>query len=374
MDLCFIDLVSNNICLSITDSLLLNKGLKYFSFDDKGIELLNEFIAENGFIYFGYDIQKLFALVIDKFNVYFDFEYFDILRLYRAYYGIKEEPSIEDLSYDYEIELNKSHPSLSMFSFLLEDSGLSSLDFINGDYSDCKLNARKSGTYQFLLNQESAYKDKAISSLLEKGIKGVFVFDFECSNSDMGIGKICELGAIYLDNKLENPKEIEILINPESPFKLGSDISLFYSQSQYTSSPNLKNSISKFISYFEDDSILKIGYAAKNDISFLVTDLNRYGLKFKQFVCFDVQPLADEELDSSRDISLGEANMKIVGDLGNNREHRSVDDAKLTLRLFKYFLSNQELTGFLASNKNCFKSSYNLLELKNNKLVKVAYW
>ena len=106
----------------------------------------------------------------------------------------------------------------------------------------------------------------------------------------------------------------------------------------------------------------------------MVTDLNRYGLKFKQFVCFDVQPLADEELDSSRDISLGEANMKIVGDLGNNREHRSVDDAKLTLRLFKYFLSNQELTGFLASNKNCFKSSYNLLELKNNKLVKVAYW
>lgn len=374
MDLCFIDFSSSKIHLSFTDTLLLNKGSKEFSFSKEGIVSFNDFIKENNFVYLGYDIQKDLALIIEKFNFYFDFQYFDILRLFRAYYGIKEEPNIEDLSYDYNIELNKLNPSLSMFSFLLEDNGLSSLDFIDGDYSDCKLNSKNAGTYQYLFNQECKYRDETISSLNKKEIKGIFVFDFECSNSDSGVGKICELGAIYLDSNLENSKEVEILINPESPFKLGSDISLYYSNSQYTSSPNLEKSFPKFASYFQDDSILKIGYAANNDISFLVTDLARYGLKIDPFICFDVQPLADKELNSSRDISLGEANMKIVGDLGDNREHRSVDDAKLTLRLFKHFLSKQNLKEFLLNNKECFRSSYKLLELKENKLVKVTYW
>ena len=87
-----------------------------------------------------------------------------------------------------------------------------------------------------------------------------------------------------------------------------------------------------------------------------------------------MQPLVDIELNSKQDISLGNANISLLGDLGSNTEHRSLDDSKLTLRLLKYFLKEDSLKEFIAKNKDYFTSSYYLKELRENRLVEVAYW
>lgn len=374
-DLGFIYFSSDKeIHLTLVDQYILEIQRMVFPFTKEGLDGLSSFIREKEAIYLGYNLQEFLSKAKDCFDYTFYFNYFDVLRLYRAYYGIKEEPSLTDLAYDYAIELENFNPAKSMFNFLLEDSGYNYDYFLLGSYSDCLLNAKRAGMYEFYKSKQEKHKQSSLSNLLNNDITGVFVFDFECANTDNGVGKICELGALLLDSNLNLIKEVEHLINPESPFKLGSDISLFYPNAKYTSSPTLPNEYEKFRQYFEDPSILKVGYASKNDISFLVTDLYRYSKQAPDFICFDLQPLADKALDSSQDVSLGNANYELLGDLGENREHRSLDDSKLTLRLLRYFLKDDSLKEFLAKNKEFFSSSSYLKELKDNKLIEVRYW
>ncbi len=362
------------IHLSLTNQYLLTKEEKVFPFNKQGLDDLSTYIRNNDAIYLGYNLQYFLAKSLESFSYAFYFSYFDILRLFRAFYGIKEEPSLDDLSYDYAISLDKFNPAKSMFVFLLEDSGYNYDYFLLGSYSDCKLNAKRSGAYEYFKIKQEKETLEAVEKLTKGEIKGVFVFDFECANNDRGIGKICELGGLYLDSNLNLIKEVEYLFNPEGEFRLGSDIKLYYPYSKYMSSPTISYLYKEFASLFEDPSILKVGYASKNDVSFLVTDLIRYNKIPPSFICFDLQPLVDIELNSKQDISLGNANISLLGDLGSNTEHRSLDDSKLTLRLLKYFLKEDSLKEFILKNKDYFTSSYYLKELRENRLVEVAYW
>lgn len=375
MELCFIYYHNQNINLTFTDERLLMLNKKGFQVGKDNLENIRMSLSSaEGLILLGYNLQEFFAYCLDTYNYSFFVHYFDILRLYRAFYGIKEEPSLEDLAYDYGIEFDEYNPAKSMYEFLLEDSGYDSEYFLHGFFGDCKLDAKIAGKYESLLRDEQRRKNDSVNELLNGEIKGVFVFDFECSNTDRGIGKICELGALYLDANLNTIDEVEYLINPESEFRLGTDISLFYSENQYRGSPKLPEQYEKFKKYFEDPHILKIGYAAMNDVNFLMTDLNRYRKTGPSFICFDVQPLVNLALNSDRSVGLGEANLSLIGDLGSNREHRALDDSKLTLRLFKYFLKEGELKEFLSLNRDSFCSSINLLEMKENRLPTLAYW
>lgn len=375
MELCFIYFNKQEINLTYTDGGLLTKGKTSVHLNKDNLEKIREMLSSNEeLILLGYNLQEFFVYCLDTYNYTFYVHYFDILRLYRAYYGIKEEPSLEDLAYDYGIKLEEYNPAKSMYSFLLEDSGYDSEYFLHGFFGDCRLDAKVAGKYESLLRDERKKKENAIEGLLNNEIKGIFVFDFECSNTDRGVGKICELGALYLDENFNVIDEVEYLINPEADFRLGTDISLFYSENQYRGAPKLPEQYEKFKKYFEDPHILKIGYAAKNDINFLLTDLNRYRKREPSFICFDVQPLVDIALDSDSSVGLGKANLSLLGDLGSNREHRALDDSKLTLRLFKYFLNGSGLKDFLTSNKGCFCSSINLMEIKENRLPVLAYW
>lgn len=379
MNLCFLyfDKNKNALNVSFCESSLLNIRKEMLQINQENLGQLNILLAhsyEEETIVLGYNLQDFLAYCIEKYSIRFNFQYFDILRLYRAYYGIKEEPSLEELAYDYQIELEEFNPAKSMFSFLLEDSGCDTDYFLHGFFGDCRLNANAAAKYESLLREERQKKESAINGLLNSEIKGIFVFDFECSNTDRGVGKICELGGIYLDKSLSKMDEVEYLINPEADFHLGSDISLYYSENQYRRAPKLPEQYEKFKNYFEDPCILKIGYAALNDINFLLTDLNRYRKEGPSFICFDVQPLVDKALESDSSVGLGKANLSLLGDLGSNREHRALDDSKLTLRLFRYFLKSDNLKDFLALNRRCFCSSINLIEIKENRLPVLAYW
>lgn len=375
MELCFIHFNKEDINITITDKYLLTKEKKSFALNRGNLEEIRKMCSRTDeTVVLGYDLQKFLAYCLEKFSYYFVFSYFDILRLYRAFYGIKEEPSLEDLAYDYGIELDEFNHAKSMYEFLLEDSGFDSEYFLHGFFGDCRLDAKAAGQYQSLINDEFTKRSEIINGLLNNDIEGIFVFDFECANNDKGIGKICELGALYLDSNFNLIEEVEYLINPESEFRLGTDISLFYSENQYRSSPKLPKQYEKFKKYFEDPKILKIGYSVGNDINFLLTDLNRYKNVGPKFICFDVQPLVNNALNSDNSVGLGNANLALLGDLDSNREHRALDDSKLTLRLFQYFLHDENLKDFLTSNKDCFCSSINLIELRENRLPVLAYW
>ena len=79
-------------------------------------------------------------------------------------------------------------------------------------------------------------------------------------------------------------------------------------------------------------------------------------------------------MNKETSISLGDANIALLGDLGDSREHRSLDDAKLTLRLLKCFAKDQNLQEFVKNNKELFDSSFNFNELRENYLPKLRYW
>lgn len=221
MNLCFVYHANNEIRVSYLDELLLNKEEITFPLAEEGLHLLNENIIQKDAIVLGYNLQDFLAVCYEKFSFLFPFDYFDILRFFRAYYGIEEEPSLEELAYDYEIELEEFNPAKSMFIFLIEDSGCPLDDFIYGLYGDCKCSASKAAKFQYYINEEKKMKEEKITKLLSTPIKGIFVFDFECANTCNGVSKICEMGGIYLDDKFNPIKEEEYLINPESSFNLG---------------------------------------------------------------------------------------------------------------------------------------------------------
>lgn len=162
------------------------------------------------------------------------------------------------------------------------------------------------------------------------------VFDIECCDG----AHICEFGYVIANENFEIIEKDVMLINPEMPFNLkgrgnSDDITLFYSNEEYYSSPTFPSKYKFIKSLLETPDQIVIGHAISNDIRFLRTACKRYDLSTSmKFNFIDSQKVYEEFTNKKSGTSLENAETAL--NLPKPEyHHRSDEDAKLTLGLIQ---------------------------------------
>ena len=360
-------------CLSDERLLCLDKGVAPI-----GSELFLSLFSEYPLV--SYDVEPFYLRLKAK---GFDkrFTVFDLKRLFRAYYGVAEDIPYAEAKTQFDDQ--SLLQGCEAFSFLVhlcdyeEEDGTYLLGL---DYGDCLLSYPECAFAFEALNQFKQAKEQRIAAFDPSHIKRLLFFDLECANSDQNIGKICEFGGVYASLSLQIEEEVEMLINPESPFKVnkgGRGLQLYYSNAQYEKAPAFPAYYQRIKEILEDESTLPVGFAATNDFKFLMGDSLRYGLNGFDLLGLDIQPLSDRLLGSERSLSLEDALFGLGGGSPNNlTPHRALDDAKLTLLVAKQAFARVEggLLGYLQNKSEGFITSLYVDKMLEHPLPKLRYW
>ena len=169
-------------------------------------------------------------------------------------------------------------------------------------------------------------------------------FDIECCD-----GKhICEFGYVITNDKFKVIKKDVFIINPDKPFDLTGrkdhkDLTLFFSEETYFNGPLFTVCYDKIKTLLEAPNQIIVGHAIENDIAFLRTACNRYGLDPLNFSFLDSQKLYSEYANDKENISL-EAAANIFGLEKPQYLHKSDDDALLAIRLVEKICTALETT------------------------------
>ena len=350
--------------LQVDDSLrfLKEEVLPFETNGEKIHKLLTN--QETGIIAWqGYEDCRLLLDEYKKIGIEpFDFQLFDVRYMLNV---IEEDDDEYELESFIPLSLQKkethSYP-LKRCYFILY--ALKNILFSLGDNFEnfLKRNDFESCFYYSLdaylgINPKEVFSSKqAVKELLEKDIEYYVFFDFECANCLDKIGKICEIGALITDTSFNIVKEIHHPINPNSEFHLLSSdkihgLHLFWEANDYEAyrkAPTLPYFYDEFKTLFSDEKAIYVGHAVDNDISFLYTDLKRNGLEEFSVHAIDTQRMYRKLIDktSKKSISLENALIALLGEeeLQKYTPHKSLDDAKMTLAVFKAILEKSEMT------------------------------
>ena len=188
-------------------------------------------------------------------------------------------------------------------------------------------------------------------------------FDIECANCFGGHGKICSLGFVLADERLNIIEQKDILVNPKSKFHTsrgdGEGIELGYDKSEFRKAPDFEATYPTFKKLLENPDVVIFGHSVNNDINFLLSECNRYALPYFTFNAFDTQILHRHFMPDSAENGLG----KICESFGISTEnlHRSDYDAYLTLQVAKKMceIKGMDLQELLHECPNAFYSVEN---------------
>ena len=131
-------------------------------------------------------------------------------------------------------------------------------------------------------------------------------FDIECA--DGGKGSICSFGYVITDENFCELESDDIVINPESKFRLSGksrcpDIFFAYTEAEFRNAPRFPVFYEKIRSLLEADDQIVIGHSVQDDVNFLCKACMRYKLpalkfKFADF-CGDASILAHATEDAN---------------------------------------------------------------------------
>lgn len=188
-------------------------------------------------------------------------------------------------------------------------------------------------------------------------------FDIECANCFGGHGKICSLGYVLADERLNVLEQKDILVNPKSKFHTsrgdGDGIELGYDKTEFRKAPDFTVVYPIFKQLLENPDVVIFGHSVSNDINFLLSECNRYKLPYFSFSAFDTQILHRHFMPDSSENGLA----KICEAFGISvaNLHRSDYDAYLTLQVAKKMceIKGSSLQGLLQECPNAFYSVEN---------------
>ncbi len=189
------------------------------------------------------------------------------------------------------------------------------------------------------------------------------IFDIECCNGN----DICSFGYVIADENFTVTEQKDILINPESKFvltnKAGTQgITLAYKPDDFYSAPTFPHYYDKIKTLIENPDHTIIGFAIGNDAGFLRKACERYGLKQINFSFFDVQRLDAKIYCDNAIRSLSKAFEHFSPNAAEpDSVHKSDDDAKSTLEIFKNIITDQKTDGasIIKNNPDCSGLSQN---------------
>ena len=160
-------------------------------------------------------------------------------------------------------------------------------------------------------------------------------FDIECA--DGGKGSICSFGYVITDEYFRELESDDIVINPESRFRLAGrakkpEILFAYTEEEFRKAPSFPSFYRKIRSLLEREDQLVIGHSVQDDVNFLCKACERYGLPALKFRFIDSQSLYAHVFEKSGQVGLDRAceefSIEKPADV-----HKSEEDARATMRL-----------------------------------------
>lgn len=179
------------------------------------------------------------------------------------------------------------------------------------------------------------------------------------------------------DEKFNVRFEKIYLINPKKKFSTEgrrgtADVKLFYSKEEYENSPLFVDVYDDIKFVLEQKDIMIFGYAVDNDVNYLRKGCKRYRLPYINFDAYDVQKMFSYfDQERTRFASLESAAEILVSEEERSKlvEHRSVDDAHLTMLILKEMVHKLGFTvrDLIESSQGCKVISKELIEEINAK-------
>jgi len=214
-------------------------------------------------------------------------------------------------------------------------------------------------------------------------------FDLECSNCFGAEGKVCEFGAVLIDENFNIIRTYDIPICPgrtkfETTFDKGFEKDgggWAYEKDYYLHEcKELPYHYERIKKVLTDPNILVFGYAVDNDIRYLFQSLKRYNLELLNFRAYDVRLIVSNfyKQDEIKKKGLIETFKHICGlsEFIKMTPHLSLDDAKMTMMVFKevYKESNIDLNNFIELCKDCsYESISYYTEYLQHKIYKQVW-
>ena len=204
----------------------------------------------------------------------------------------------------------------------------------------------------------------------------ILFFDLECSNCYGGNGKVCEFGAVLVDEKFNIIREYDVPMSPGKSRECRFDMSFIdrsggyawaYDIDYYLSCPEFNYYYQTIKNLIEDEDTLVFGYAVDNDIRYLSSSIQRYHLNQLSYRAYDLQPIIKKYTKEKLQVGgLNAAFINFYGQkaLNNLTPHLSRDDAKMTMLIVKKICENLEvgIKDLLELCPNCFYDSIQYLE------------
>ena len=167
----------------------------------------------------------------------------------------------------------------------------------------------------------------------------ILSYDIESTTGSQSDGSVCTFGYCLSDEKFNILKQEDIVINPHTK-SFSKHIKLHYSKEQIRSSPTFPNHYEKIKELFQSADIV-IGFSVGNDVKYLNNMCSIYNLERITYNFLDVQLLHKFLNKKAMPTSLENA-MSEIGE--EYLPHRSDEDARATLLVFKYLVESSGLS------------------------------
>ena len=394
MDIVFFDIVSKeekyffNSIITNEDFIIKSSDSRELNLDLDGFSFVYNFFYKENRAIFGFDtdrkmylINELFSflnkpeIVITSFNIRLF-----INKFFRNHKRLEDDfylDKFKDCFLDTDSRLVKLFliftSTLKTLDLIFED--LCSDPFLNcWEYSDVTKKALD------IVKQEEHDNKEWLSKFKNNEVNGLFCFDIECANCFDGIGKICEFGFAWCENLQDNVKTDIYFINPESEFALkgvdhGKDLRISKPYDFYKTQKSFLAYDKSIRKNFDDQSKLIIGYAVKNDISFLQKTALRYELTNFSFKAFDIQKLFKKmhpELGDNVQSLSNAYNYLFPDSVNSVFFHSSDEDAKATLLIALKLFEGKSIGEIVVNNLDCVVNSKYFIEKEENPLTRYS--
>ncbi len=187
--------------------------------------------------------------------------------------------------------------------------------------------------------------------------KTYLFFDIECANCFGGVGKMCSFGYVIVNQDWTILDEDDVVMNPETEFdwylfdqKHG--CKLAYSKDYFRAQRNFESYYSGIKKMMEASGRKIFGFSVKNDMGFLQSACERYNLPSINYAAYDIAKIIDSANSVKNGKSLEDWCRIYKVPCENLVSHKSSDDAKMTMLLFKAFCESKNETMDSLAEKN----------------------
>ncbi len=182
----------------------------------------------------------------------------------------------------------------------------------------------------------------------------ILAYDIESTTGSHSDGSMCSFGYCVADENFNIIEQKDIVMAPCTK-RFSVHIPLRYSKEYILKQPNFSHYYEKIKSLLESCDLI-IGFSVMNDVDFLNDVCSVFKLKRIRYSFYDVQ-LLYKKLKSNNTLTSLE---KAMGELNEEYlPHRSDEDARATLLIFKHLCQSKNLSVKDFINKRFITEGYN---------------